>query len=142
MLVRCDGVLSAGSFTYSRRAQKESTAEANYFVSIPRAASREWAYDASPKEPVRKGPLGLYVLMMTPEDVAFVLMSARCPLPSAALTAGSCTKRKDGASATRRELSFNFLLTKLFLYAECFANIAPPLAIENGDGQRLLVGNR
>jgi hypothetical protein len=39
-------------------------------------------------------------------------------------------------------LSFNSLLTKLFLYAERFANITPPLAIENGNGQCLLVRNR
>jgi hypothetical protein len=31
---------------------------------------------------------------------------------------------------------------RLFLYVKCFANITPPVAIENGNGQRLLVGNR
>jgi len=30
----------------------------------------------------------------------------------------------------------------LFLYVKCFANITSPVAIENGNGQRLLVGNR
>jgi len=30
----------------------------------------------SPIVPVRKGPLGLYVLMITPDDTAFALTSA------------------------------------------------------------------
>jgi hypothetical protein len=45
------------------------------------------AYAYSPMVPVRKGPFGRYVLMMTPEDTAFVLTSAssRGGVPSAGL---------------------------------------------------------
>jgi hypothetical protein len=38
---------------------------------------------ASSKEPVRKGPLGLYVLMMTPEDAAFVPIQLPASTPTA-----------------------------------------------------------
>jgi hypothetical protein len=39
-------------------------------------------------------------------------------------------------------LSFNSFLNKLFLHVKCFTNITPPLAVENGNGQRLPVRNR
>jgi hypothetical protein len=33
-------------------------------------------------------------------------------------------------------------LEGFFLHVKYFANITPPVAIENGNGQRLFVGNR